>query len=88
MITGKGTLVLRSGRRIALGYKFGSDFGDTRAGYLLCDTRSFDPGELGYRLTLNCDDGTAIHVEVMHYSDHHLTVMGRVLSPENMPAAA
>jgi hypothetical protein len=33
MITGKGTPVLHSGLRIELAYQFGSDYGDTRAGY-------------------------------------------------------
>lgn len=86
MVTGKGTLVLRSGRRIALDYKFGSDYGDRRAGYLLCDTTSFDPAELCYRLTLNCDDGTAVVLAVMHYSDHHLTVMGQVIEAAEIAA--
>lgn len=86
MIIGKGTLVLHSGRRVAVEYQFGSDYDDTRVGYLLCDTSSLNPVEFCHRLTLHCDDGTAVVVAVMHYSDRHLAVTGRVLSPHEVAA--
>lgn len=86
MIIGTGTLALHSGRRIAVDYQFGSYYGDTRAGCLLCDTSSFDPAELFYPLTLNSDDGTEVVLAVTYHSDGHLGVTGRVLrTPE--PAA-
>ena len=80
MHTGKGSLVLRNGRRLPLTFQFGSDYDDTRAGHLLCDTSALDPALLQDRLHVVCDDGTAIVVAVMHSSDRHLAVTGRVLA--------
>lgn len=82
MHTGRGTLALRSGRTVSVDYEFGSDYGDTRAGYLLCDVSSFDPVEFCHRLILKCDDGTEVVFAVMHYTDRHLAVTGRVRLPE------
>lgn len=79
MATGKGSLILRDGRRIAVDYQFANNFDNARAGYLLCDTASLDPAELCYRLTLDCDDGTRVGLAVTHSSDRHLAVTGRVL---------
>lgn len=83
MHNGKGFLVLRDGRRLPLTFQFGSDYDDTRAGYLLCDTSMLDPALLQERLNVICDDGTEIIVAVMHNSDRYLAVAGRIL-----PAAA
>jgi len=82
MYSGKGTLLLRDGRRLPLSYQFGSDYDDTRAGYLFCDTSDVDPAALCYRLRVICEDGTQIVVAVMHSSDRYLAVTGRVAPPE------
>jgi hypothetical protein len=86
MHIGKGTLELRSGRTLTLEYQFGSDYGDTRAGYLLCDASSFDPEEFCHRLVLKCDDGTEVVLAVMYSSDRHLAVTGRVRASEDVAA--
>lgn len=87
MHTGKGILALRGGKSIPLRYEFGSDYGDTRAGYLLCDTSRLDPGELFHRLTLDCDDGTKVVLAVMHSGDHYLAVTGRLAQQPERAAA-
>jgi hypothetical protein len=78
MVTGKGTLILGSGREIAVEYQFGGVFDDTRLGYLICDTLGVDPSALWDRLQVNCDDGSELLVAVMSVSDRHLAVVGRV----------
>jgi hypothetical protein len=79
MLIGKGTLIMRNGRRLSVTYRFGSDYDDRRAGYLLCDTSQIDPAALCDRLHVICDDGTDVVVLVLHSSDQHLGVIGRVL---------
>jgi NADH:ubiquinone oxidoreductase subunit F (NADH-binding) len=79
MISGKGTLFLRGGRRIAVGYQFGSHHDETRGGYLLCDTSTFDPGSFCDKLLLTCEDGTSVEVAVVHFGDRHLAVVGHAL---------
>lgn len=81
MHTGKGMLVLRDGRRLPLTFKLGKDYGNTRAGILLCDTSELDPGALCDNLHVVCDDGTDLIVAVLHSSDRHLIVTGRVAMP-------
>lgn len=78
MTSGKGTLVLRDGRRLPLTYQFGSIFDDTRAGYLYCDASELDHASLCNRLCVVCEDGTQILIAVMHSSDRYLAVTGRV----------
>jgi len=78
MISGKGTLVLRDGREFAVAYRFGGDEDDRRAGYLHCDVSQIDPSALCQRLELVCADGGVIVLAVMHSSDKHLGVIGRV----------
>ena len=78
MISGTGMLVLDNGREIAAHYQFGGDEDDRRAGYLLCDVSQIDPAALCKRLELVCADGEVIILAVMHSSDKHLGVIGRV----------
>ena len=78
MLAGKGNLILRDGRRIAVSYQFGSNYDDTRAGYLLCNTSDVAPALLHDRLRVLCEDGTNVLVAVMHSSDRYLAVTGRV----------
>ncbi len=78
MLTGRGTLVLRDGRRFPLTYQFGSKYDDTRAGYLFCDTSALDHSALCHRLCVVCEDGTQIVVAVMHSNDCYLAVTGRL----------
>ena len=82
MIIGKGMLSLRSAARIPVEYQFGSDYDDSRAGYLLCDTKSIDPGALGERLKLTCEDGSEVVIAVTNMSDRYLGVIGRVQHQE------
>ncbi|MDR6827958.1 hypothetical protein J2X48_001687 [Bosea sp. BE271] len=83
MVAGKGNLLLRDGRRIPITYQFGSDFGESRAGYLLCDTSKIDATALFDRLTVECDNGPCLVVAVMHSSDHYLAITGRLLDPSS-----
>jgi len=80
MNIGKGRLILRDGRGIAVEYQFGSDYDDSRTGYLRCDTSCFDPGEFGHKLTLQCEDEATVVLAVVHYSDRYLAVTGRLLA--------
>lgn len=80
MHSGKGSLVLRDGRRIPTSFQFSNDFGDTRGGYLLCDTANLDPAILLGSLSLECEGGVDVLVAVMHSSDRYLAVTGRILS--------
>jgi len=86
MITGNGYLTLRDGRRLDVGYRFGSDDDDLRAGYLLCDTSETDPAGLDDRLRLTCEDGTTVIIAIMLTSNQHFGVIGRVL-PQPAEAA-
>lgn len=79
MHSGKGSLVLRDGRRLPVMFQFASDYGDTRAGYLLCDTSALDPAMLLERLRICCDGGPEIIAAVTHSSDRYLAVTGRIL---------
>jgi hypothetical protein len=87
MIKGKGVLVLRDQRRIPVEYQFGGNHDDTRVGYLVFDTSELDPGVLLDRLTVDCDDGTDLTIAVMHSSDRHLAVIGRVVQSASPPEA-
>ena len=82
MITGNGTLLLRSGRTLAVGYQFSSDADDRRAGYLLCDLVGEDPAIMWEALQLVCEDGAIIGLAVTHASDNHLGVTGRLLQED------
>ena len=86
MISGKGSLVLRYAGTTPVEYKFGTDYDDTRSGYLLCDTSQVDPSALCNRLTLVCADGAEVLVALTDVSDRHLAVVGRVL-PGHQKAA-
>lgn len=86
MITGKGNLVLRNGRRIPLLYQFVADYDDLRVGRLDCDTSTVDPAAFFDRLTVQCDDGATVLVAVMHHSDTYIAVTGRILAQEDAPA--
>lgn len=79
MLTGQGTLIMGNGLKLPVSYRFGGDYDDTRAGYLLCDTSRIDPAALWGRLHVICDDGTDVIVAVIHSSDQHLGVIGRAL---------
>jgi hypothetical protein len=79
MHSGKGTLILRDGRRISLTFQFGSDYDDLRSGYLICDTSGLDAGALWDRLKVSCDDGIDLVIAVVHSSDQYLAVTGRVV---------
>ena len=79
MHSGKGSLILRDGRRLPINFQFSNDFGDTRGGYLLCNTANLDPAALLGLLNLECEDGSDLVVAVMHSSDRYLAVTGRVL---------
>ncbi len=78
MQTGKGVLVLRSGRRLPLVYRFGTAHDSIRAGYLLCDTSGVDPAAFCDSMHVLCDDGTEVIVGVIQSSDRYLIVSGRV----------
>ena len=86
MVTGKGTLTLRQAGSIDVEYQFGGAYDDTRIGYLVCDTSAIDPAAFCDRLLLRCDDGSEVIVAVMHSSDRHLAVVGRVKSKEHAAA--
>jgi hypothetical protein len=79
MIAGKGILILRDGRRIALGYEFAAVYDDLRVGFLRCDTSGVDPSAFFDRLKMECEDGTTILLAVMHHSDRYLGITGRVM---------
>lgn len=79
MHSGKGTLILRDGRRISLTFQFGSDYDDLRSGYLICDTSGLDAGALLDRLKVSCDDGIDLVIAVVHSSDRYLAVTGLVV---------
>lgn len=83
MITGKGHLNLRDGRRIDVLYQFASEYDDRRVGYLLFDTKKFDDWLFCHRLVVDCDDDTEVVVVIASRSDKHLAVHGRVLVPVN-----
>lgn len=87
MIKGKGTLLLRDQRRIPVEYHFGGNFDDTRVGYLMFDTSGLDAGVLLDRLVVACDDGSEVTIAVMHSSDRHLAVIGRIAQPAFSPGS-
>ena len=76
--TGKGSLILRDGRRLPPNFQFGSDCDDVRSGYLHLDTSSIDPAFYGDRLRLVCENGADIQLVVVHFSDRYLAVTGRI----------
>jgi hypothetical protein len=80
MITGNGSLALRDGRRLDVGYQFSSDHDDQRAGYLLCEISEVDRTAFYQRPLLTCDDGTIVVIAVMQSSGRHHGVIGRVLA--------
>lgn len=80
MHTGKGNLILRNGRRLALDFQFGSNFDEVRSGYLFLNTAGLDPASYGDRLEMICEDGTPISFVVTHFSDRYLAVSGRAVS--------
>jgi len=82
MHSGKGSLVLGNGRRLPLLYKFGTDHGETRAGYLLCDTSKVDPAILCDGVHVLCDDGTDVIVGVIQSGGRFHIVTGRVVPAE------
>lgn len=82
MNSGKGTLVLRNGRRLPLLYKFGIDHGEACAGYLLCDTSKVDPAILNGGAHVLCDDGTDLLVAAIQSGGRFHIVIGRV-APAN-----
>jgi hypothetical protein len=88
MVIGKGTLILRSGRELAVEYQFGGTFDDTRLGYLVCNTSNIDPAALWDRLRFMCDDGSELVLAVMHSGDRYLAVIGRVTSRKLIATAA
>ncbi|CAN7620502.1 hypothetical protein [Bosea sp. LjRoot237] len=86
MITGNGRLMLRSGSELAVSYQFSSDYDDRRAGYLFCDLSEVEVGAFCSRLELACEDGSVIVLAVMNFSEKHLGVVGRVLTPSDAEA--
>lgn len=86
MITGKGTLILRGGCELAVEYQFGGDHDDQRAGYLLSNFAEVDPAVLCERLRLLCEDGTVVVLAVVHFSNRHLGVIGRVVPSGDVAA--
>lgn len=85
MITGNGSLALRDGRRLDVGYQFSSDHDDRRAGYLLCDMSDVDPAAFHQRPLLTCDDGTVVVIAILQSSGRHHGVIGRVLAAAETP---
>lgn len=79
MHTGKGTLILRDGRRLLLNYQFGADFDRVRSGYLYFDTSGIDPASYGGRMDLMCEDGTAVEFVVIHFSDRYVAITGHAV---------
>lgn len=79
MQLGNGILITRDGHELPLNYQIGNTHGDTRAGFLLCDTSGIDPATLMAFIRIVCDDGTAIAAMVTHSSDRYLAFIGRVL---------
>jgi hypothetical protein len=79
MITGKGALITRS-QRIALNYQLSTKGGKVRTGNLICDTSALDHGIFCERLTLECEDGTAIDIAVTCIGDRHMCFVGNVLA--------
>lgn len=79
MISGNGSLALRDGRRLDVGYQFSSNHDDQRAGYLLCEISEIDRVAFYQRPLLTCDDGTVVVIAVMQSSGCHHGVIGRVL---------
>lgn len=80
MHSGKAALILHDGRRIPISFQFSNAVGETRGGYLLCNTAELDPSALLGLLNVECEDGTDVVVAVMHSSDRYLAVTGRLLS--------
>lgn len=80
MITGNGSLALRDGRRLHVGYQFSSDHDDRRADYLICDMPELDSAALYQRPLLTCDDGTVVVIAIMQSSGRYHGVIGRVLA--------
>ncbi|WP_061967336.1 hypothetical protein [Bosea sp. Root670] len=80
MHTGKGNLILRDGRKLALNFQFGSNFDEVRSGYLHFNTAELNPASYGDRLEMICNDGTQVSFVVTHFSDRYLAVTGRVNS--------
>lgn len=80
MHTGKGTLILRDGRRLLLNYQFATDYDLVRSGYLYLDTSGIDPASYGNRMGLICEDGTAVEFVVIHFGARYLAIAGHTVS--------
>jgi len=63
-------------------YKFGTSHGETRTGYLLCDTSKVDPAILRNGIHVLRDDGTDLIVGVIQTGDRFHIVTGRLASSE------
>jgi hypothetical protein len=85
MLTGKGYLNLRNGRKTEISYQFADNYDDNRAGYLLFDTAAFEDATLGHRLIVDCDDGSSVVIVVLNRGGNHLAVLGRVLALPALP---
>jgi hypothetical protein len=80
MFSGYGSLALRDGRRLDVGYQFSSDHDDQRVGYLLCEISELDRVAFYQRPLLTCEDGKIVVIAVMQSSGRHHGVIGRVLA--------
>lgn len=78
METGNGTLVLPNGRRLPVLYKFGTERGEMRSGYLLCDTSKIDPAILRGGIHVLCEDGTDLIVGAFQSDGRFHIVTGRL----------
>ena len=66
-MTKQGTLILRTGRRIQLGYQVGSFAPDgVCSGNLIADLADLDPVMLADKLNLVCENGQTLHLLLTH----------------------
>ncbi|KRE15691.1 hypothetical protein ASE63_15665 [Bosea sp. Root381] len=79
MLTGNGTITLRSGRALAAQYQFHTHRTGLWTGYLICDSSTTDPSEFADKVLLFCADGAAVELAVTSWTDHDMAVVGREL---------
>ncbi|MGN6099241.1 MAG: hypothetical protein ACTHP8_23780 [Bosea sp. (in: a-proteobacteria)] len=79
MLTGTGSVALRSGRRLPAKYQFGTHEEHHWVGYLICDTQIVDPSEFSCKILLQCESGIAIELAVTDWMDRYMVVVGRPL---------
>ena len=79
MLSGIGSVTLRSGRALPVKYQFGTHQEHHWAGYLIVDTALTDPSEFSYKVLLHCDGGSAVELAVTNWTDRYMAVVGRPL---------